>query len=161
MNWSLILNILLMYGILVLVNVPAPFLGLAFENDSDTTRRLWYQPPGYVIPIVWFVLFTLLGIGRYTLLQNGAEGYDLLIIALAVLCATYAYYTLGLAQLTGVSALWYGLFGNLLVIMCALFVAYKLFPLSQTTAFLVLPVAVWTLFATAIVLGEMRLEKLI
>jgi tryptophan-rich sensory protein len=59
-----------------------------------------------------------------------------------VLCATYACYTLGLAKVTGISALWYGLAGNAAVIIAAILVAYKVYPVSQTAAFLFIPVAI-------------------
>ncbi len=159
MNWSLIANILLFYGILILVNVPAPLLGLEFEQD--TKPRPWFQPPGFVIPIVWFVLFTLLGFARFQLVQNGQSSASWLLIGLAILCATYAYYTLGFAKLTGISALWFGLWGNLVVIVAAALIVVRLWPLANETALLVLPVAIWTSYATPIVLGEMKQQALI
>jgi tryptophan-rich sensory protein len=131
---------------------------LVFESN-EPDRRLWYEPPGFVIPLVWFVLFTLLAIARYQLTRSG-DGAGGPVVALAVLCATYAYYTLGLARLTGVSALWFGLFGNILVIIAALAVAYLARQESATAALLVVPVAIWTSFATAIVVGQMRLQGL-
>jgi tryptophan-rich sensory protein len=109
MYWQLIGSVLLMYGVLIVINIPAPFLGLRFENES-ALQRLSFEPPGWIIPIVWFFLFTLLGIARYLLTSQGnnqLEGYG--IIALALLCATYAYYTLGLSNLNGISTLWLGL----------------------------------------------------
>ena len=86
MTWTLILSILTFYGILVAVNIPAPFIGLDF--DSGETPKLWYTPPGFVIPIVWFVLFTLLGIGRYNLLQTEFINYQWWLYGLAFLCWT-------------------------------------------------------------------------
>jgi hypothetical protein len=67
MTWALILNILTFYGILITVNIPAPFIGLKFESGESS--KLWYAPPGYVIPLAWFILYTLLAIGRYNLVQ--------------------------------------------------------------------------------------------
>lgn len=67
MNWTLIFSILIFYGILIVVNIPAPFIGLEFEDGSKP--KLWYQPPGFVIPVIWFILFALLGIARYILFQ--------------------------------------------------------------------------------------------
>jgi tryptophan-rich sensory protein len=159
MNWPLIINILLFYSILIIVNIPAPFIGLEFE--SETKPRLWYQPPGFVIPIAWFVLFTLLGTARYELMKAGQDSATWLLILLAVLCAAYAYYTLGLAKLTGISALWFGLWGNLVVIVFAIFVALRLWPDAKVAACLVLPVSLWTAYATLIVLGEMKQQALI
>ena len=159
MAWTLILSILSFYGILIAVNIPAPFLGLDFE--SGETPKLWYAPPGFVIPIVWFVLFTLLGIGRYNLIRTEENNYQWWLYGLAFLCATYAYYTLGFAKLTDISALWFGLIGNIVVILFTAFVVYKLLPINKTAALLTIPVIVWTAFASLIVIGEMKLEKLI
>ena len=149
MNWMLLLSILLFYAILIGVNIPAPFLGLAFE--SDTKPRLWFQPPGFVIPVVWFVLFTFMGIARYKLWQAGQINFQGWLLALAILCAAYAYYTLGLATLTGISALWFGLAGNVI----------RIYPISVMASILTLPVVFWTAFASLIVIGDMKLDKLL
>jgi tryptophan-rich sensory protein len=159
MTLGLVFSILVFYAILICVNIPAPFFGLKF--DSEQTPKLWYAPPGFAIPIVWFVLFTLLGIGRHNLIQNELKSYQWWLYALAFLCATYAYYTLGLAKLTNISALWFGLIGNLAVILFATFVVYKLLAVNKTAAILTIPVIVWTLFASLIVIGEMKLQKLL
>ncbi len=158
MIWNILLNILIFIGILIVVNIPAPFIGLEFETRS--TNRLWYAPPGIVIPIAWFILFTLLGLSRYFLVQAEKTEYQLWLYGLALLCATYAYYTLGFAKLTHISALWFGLIGNIVVILFAAFVIWKLHPISKTAAYLIIPIIVWTLYATLIVLGEMKLGKL-
>lgn len=159
MTWTLLISILIFYGILIIVNIPAPFIGLKF--DSGQTPGLWYAPPGFVIPIVWFVLFTLLGIGRYKLVCGDLNNYQWWLFCLGFLCASYAYYTLGFAKLTNISALWFGLAGNIVVILFAGFVVYKLLPVNKTAALLTIPVIIWTLFASLIVIGEMKLEKLI
>jgi len=159
MTWTLILSILTFYGILILVNIPAPIIGLSF--DSGETPKLWYAPPGFVIPIIWFALFTLLGIGRYSLVQTLETNYQWWLYGLAFLCATYAYYTLGFSKMTNISALWFGLIGNIVVILFAAFVVYKLLPINKTAALLTVPVIIWTAFASLIVIGEMKLEKLL
>lgn len=159
MTWALILSILSFYGILIAVNIPAPFIGLNFESSESS--KLWYAPPGFVIPIAWFILFTLLAIGRYNLVQANLANYQWWLYGLAFLCATYAYYTLGMAKLTNISALWFGLFGNILVILFALVVIIKLWPVCKTAGLLTIPVILWTGFATLIVIGEMKLRKII
>lgn len=159
MDTSLFTSILLFFGILIIINIPAPFLGIEFE--TDTAPRLWYELPGFVIPIVWFFLFTLYGVARYNLIQIGESNLQWLLLALAILCASYAYYTLGLAKLTGISALWFGLIGNIVVILFATFVSCSLFPVSKMIAFLVIPTIIWTSYATLIVIGEMKLQKLL
>jgi tryptophan-rich sensory protein len=159
MNWTLIFSILTFYGLLIAVNIPAPFIGLEFE--SGNTPKPWFAPLGFVIPIVWFFLITLLGIGRFKLIQNGLDNYQWWLYGLAFLCASYAYYTLGFAKLTQISALWFGLFGNVIVILFCILVVYMLFPINQPAALLAAPVILWTAFASLIVIGQMKLEKLI
>jgi tryptophan-rich sensory protein len=155
------MNVALLYVILVAVNLPAPRLGLSFDEDISGTR-LWYEPPGWVIPLVWWVLFTLLGLARYELgkARSGQTGRTL-IVGLALLCASYAYYTLGLTKLTGVPSLWFGLFGNLIVIAYTLFVASRVRDVSPLAGCLVLTVALWTGYATAIVLGQLFAQGLL
>lgn len=151
-------NILLFYGILFLTNVPAYFLGLKFEGNTPK-KRLWFEPPGYVIPIVWVFLFLLLAILRYKLVSIEADDLAKMTIVLAVVCASYAYYTLGLEKLTGISALKFGLFGNIMVILVALWVGVTVSKLSSNLSYLVFPIVAWTFFATMIILGQLRLAR--
>ncbi len=151
-------NILLFYGILFLTNVLAYFLGLKFEGN-EPKKRLWFEPPGFVIPIVWIFLFLLLAILRYKLIQIEADDLAKMTIVLAVVCASYAYYTLGLEKLTGISALKFGFVGNALVILVSLWVGVTVSQLSSNLSYLVFPIVAWTFFATMIILGQLRLAK--
>ncbi|WP_026952680.1 TspO/MBR family protein [Algoriphagus mannitolivorans] len=153
---SLLANFVLFYAILVLINLPVPFLGLKFSGN-EVNKRLWFEPPGYVIPIVWVVLFFFLAILRYKLLEFEANDLAWLVIFLAVLCASYAYYTLGLEKLTGISALKLGLVGNILVILAGLWVGAQVGDFSSKLSYLVFPVVVWTFYATMILIGQLRL----
>ena len=153
---NLVSNILLFYVILFVVNIPAPFLGLNFDESAADTVS--FAPPGFVIPIVWWILFTLLGAARFLVLRRGnaPDTDSALLLGLAVLCAAYAYYTLGLEKLTGISSLWFGLFGNIAVIAAATYVVWRLRRAVPAASLLVAPVVLWTLFATFIVIGELK-----
>jgi tryptophan-rich sensory protein len=151
-------NLLLFYGILFLTNVPAYFIGLKFEGNS-AKKRLWFEPPGFVIPIVWVFLFLLLAILRHRLVLLEANQLANMTIFLAIVCASYAYYTLGLEKLTGISALKFGLAGNILVILVALWVGKTVADLSSNLSYFVFPIVAWTFYATMIILGQLRLGK--
>lgn len=155
---SLLANFILFYAILFLINLPVPFLGLKFAGN-EASKRLWFEPPGFVIPLVWVVLFFLLAILRFKLLEAQAPDLAWLVIFLALLCASYAYYTLGLEKLTGISALKFGLVGNILVILAGLWVGGQIGDFSSKLAYLVFPVVVWTFYATMIIIGQLRLSK--
>jgi hypothetical protein len=60
-----------------------------------------------------------LGIARCHLLLIEQEKFQWWLLGLAFLCASYAYYTLGFAKLAQIWALWFGLVGNLVVIIFA------------------------------------------
>lgn len=139
--------------LLLLVNVPAPFLGLRFDDDSSAPSA----PPGWLVVAAWLVLFPAMGYSHWVLDVSGDQGGQLApwVIALAVLCATYAYYTLGLEKLTGVSALWFGLVGNLVVIATAATLATLAAPISTTAAVGLSAVGLWTAFATVSVIEEL------
>lgn len=155
---SFLLNLLLFYAILFLTNVPAYFLGLKFEGN-EARKRLWFEPPGFVIPLVWVILFFLLALLRFKLEQIHADDLSSMTLVLAFICASYAYYTLGLERLTGISALKFGLAGNILVILAALWVGRMVSDLSANLSYLVFPIVVWTFFATMIILGQLRMNK--
>lgn len=155
---SFLSNLIIFYAILFLTNVPAYFLGLKFEGNKKP-RRLWFEPPAFVIPVVWVVLFFLLAVLRFKLIQVQAADLAVMTLILAFICASYAYYTLGLEKLTGVSALKFGLGGNILVILVALWVGGMVSELSANLSYLVFPIVVWTFYATMIILGQLRLGK--
>lgn len=135
-------------GIVVVVNIPTSLLGLRFDEQP---AGVLLSPPGWLVVLAWCLLFPAMGVARWLVVTSGAPGADRtgwLIVALAVLCASYAYYTLGLERLTGVSSAVFGLAGNLAVIGFALFVASRAATFSSISACLIAAVAAWTAFAT-------------
>jgi tryptophan-rich sensory protein len=153
-------NISLFLGILLLVNVPAPFLGLKFEGNSFR-KRLWFEPAGSVIPLVWIGLFLILGFLRYQLVLLEAIDVANMLIIFALICSTYAYYTIGLEKLTGISALKFGLFGNALIIISAIKIGIEVAELSIALSYLIYPIVVWTFFASMIQFGQLRIKETI
>lgn len=141
-----------MVGFLLLVfviNLPASRLGLEF--DSEPVRGVWLQPPGWLVVAAWCVLFPAMGAARWLVVASprpGAATVAWMIVGLVVLCASYAYYTLGLERLTGVSSAVFGLAGNAVVIGAAIVVARAAAAHSGLAAAPLSAVAVWTAFAS-------------
>lgn len=158
MVYEFFFNISLFLGILFLVNIPAPFLGLKFKGNS-VRKRLWFEPAGSVIPVVWIGLFLILGFLRYQLVLLGASNLADMLILFALICSTYAYYTIGLEKLTGISALKFGLFGNALIIISAIKIGVDVAELSKSLSYLIYPIVVWTFFASRIQLGQLRIKE--
>lgn len=158
MNASLLFNILLLWGMLILTNVPALLFGLRFEGNVPK-KRLWFEPPGFIIPIVWVFLFLMLAFLRYKLVLGNRHDLAAMILTLAFICASYPYYTLGLEKLTGISALKFGFAGNIVVILSALFVGIEISEFSSNLSYLIYPIVIWTFFVSMIILGQLRLLK--
>ena len=158
MNSSLLFNIGLLWGMLFLINIPAYFLGLKFEGNVSN-KRLWFEPPGFVIPIVWVFLFLMLAYLRYKLVIGNEHDSATMILVLAFICASYPYYTLGIEKLTQISALKFGIWGNILVILTALWVGVEISAFSANLSYLIYPIVIWTFFASMIILGQLRIHK--
>ncbi len=151
------LNIALFEAILLLVNLPAFLLGIRFEGN-DASKRLWFEPSGRWIPLVWFILFILLAL-LYTFIPTESMEIPGLILGLAVLCASYPYYTLGLERLTGFSAIKLGLIGNGAIIFTTIVVGNGVAKISTDLAYFLFPIVVWTAYTSFVLLGRLRLEK--
>lgn len=124
--------------------------------DLDLATDL---PPG--LPSgVWLILFGMMGIARFLLNREAAEGWlcdhrrapaawkarwqvDLLMAN----CLLYAAYTLGLSS----DAI--GLFGNGITITLAALATASAWPASRSAALLIAPVVPWVGYATTLILG--------
>jgi tryptophan-rich sensory protein len=158
MNASLLFNISLLAGILLVTNIPGYFLGFKFQGNIPK-KRLWFEPPGFVIPIIWIFFFIIFAYVRFSLELRNEHELAMKVLLLAFVCALYPYYTLGLEKLTGISALKFGLAGNVLVILTALMVGIQVAEFSANLSYLIYPIIIWTFFASMILLGQLRLLK--
>ncbi len=155
---SLVFSLLIFYALMAIISGSANLVGLRFGNGA---QRLSYAPPGYVIGLVWFVLFTLMGLARYYVVQSEKPARQWWLICLGVLCASYIYYTAGLAKLTGIEENWFALAGCIGPGLYTALVCFKLYPVSRRAFWLVLPTLLWCGYATLIVLGQLRLKGLL
>ncbi len=158
MESDLFNNLIFFEAFLVLFNVPAVLMGLRFKGNS-ASQRLWFEPAGYLIPIVWIILFGLLAYLHTHLQQASLVNIYGLNFALALICAGYPYYTLGLEKLTGISAVKLGIGGNCLIILLAIVLGNQLATLEESLSYLTLPIVIWTLYTSLVLIGRLRLEK--
>lgn len=82
-----------------------------------------------------------------------------MILVHGFICSSYPYYTLGLEKLTQISALKFGLGGNILVILTALWVGAEISGFSANLSYLIYPIVIWTFFVSMIILGQLRILK--
>lgn len=116
------------------------------------------SPPGWLFPIVWTILYTLMGISSYLIAQSGADEVE---IAEA---QTMYYFQLALNCLWPL--LFFGLnwylfaFFELLLLWLMVVVMIKHFAgISKTAAYLNVPYLIWPTFAAYLNLGVWWLNR--
>jgi translocator protein len=125
---------------------------MAWVGISPRTIRQTFEPPGYVIGLVWEGLFALMATSRWLLNASseiGAVRSRTWITVLIGFCLLWAFYSLAISNLIG------GLLGNLGAILLSVVTITRVWRYSKPAAFLILPVSLWVIFATAIVLSQL------
>jgi translocator protein len=59
-----------------LVGVISSFFGMSNESMYIKINRPFFSPPGWIFPIVWTILFLLMGIAAYRVWVKGSQGED-------------------------------------------------------------------------------------
>lgn len=120
--------------------------GLDVSTYYSQLIKPGFAPPGYVFPIVWTILYTLMGISSYIVMKNG---YDLYKVKDGMF-----YYWLQLFLNFIWSILFFGLdlrFTSLIVIAMLLIVVsimiYKFYKINKAAAYINIPYLLWLLYA--------------
>jgi len=134
---------LIIYGVIFL---------LGWDSATGHAPRPWFEPPGWVIGVVWLVLFSLMASARWTLNSYtiiGVVRARAMITVLIISCLLWPFYSLAIDSLVG------GLIGNIVTIIIAVAAMVFAWLRSRDAALFILPVVLWLSFAILIVLAEM------
>jgi len=136
-------------GLVLAVNALGALPAAFISSDTGWIERPWFYPPGILFPVVWTLLFTLLGIALFVLWRRGTDRRDVQVAlgAFALQFALNLVWTpaffglrrpdLGLAV---IAALWIAVAGTI--------VAFD--RVSRTAAALLVPYLAWVSFALAL-----------
>ena len=112
----------------------------------ETIQKPMISPPAWLFPVVWTILYTLMGISAYVILTSKGEKEeikDAMVIFVYQLIVNLLWPTLFFGfQWYFISFLWILLLIYLVVIMIQ-----KFWELSKTAAYLNIPYLVWLCFA--------------
>ena len=120
------------------------FLSGSFNGYKQMIKPS-FAPPGMIFPIVWSILFILMGISRYLIEINGNDVDAVFIYNLQLfinLVWSFFFFTFK----------WY-LFSFvwvLLLIAVVFIMIYKFYKISKVSAFLQIPYSLWLLFAAVL-----------
>ncbi|WP_254864388.1 TspO/MBR family protein [Halovivax gelatinilyticus] len=143
-------------GFVVLVNVLGSAPGVVFGPDSAWFRALekpWFYPPELAFPVVWTLLFTLLGISLWLVWRadSGGLALGLFVVQFALNVAwTPAFF--GLESIVGGIAV----LVPLVALVCA--TVYAFWRVDRRAAVLLVPYLLWVTFALALTLEFWRLN---
>jgi tryptophan-rich sensory protein len=154
---AIVFNVVVTLAVAVALNAALAAFGL-----NPSAREHWprFAPPAHTIGAVWVALLAGMGAAR-GLAQSAATRHARddaraddarAIVVLILLCLAYPFYT----HLVGGRAI--ELAGNGVTLLYAVWLTRRLLPRSATAALLVGAVAVWIVFATALVFGLVQLN---
>jgi len=136
-------------GLVLAVNALGALPAVFISSDTGWIERPWFYPPGILFPVVWTLLFTLMGVALFVLWRRGTHRRDVRVAlgAFAVqfalnLAWTPAFFGLrrpGLG-LVVIAALWIAVAGTI--------VAFD--RVSRLAAGLLVPYLAWVSFALAL-----------
>ena len=111
------------------------------------------SPPGYVIGMVWVILFALLGAAYARLRRSAPDDKEarIALVSLIALCALYPVYT---DRLRSARA---GLLGVIVVLVLNTGLLARLPRVARGAARLLVPLQLWLLFATYLIVEQLRL----
>ncbi len=142
-------DLLTLVGFVVAVNVvgalPAVFAG----TDTSWIEQPWFYPPAVAFPVVWTLLFTLMGVALFTLWRRGFERRDVR-IAFGVFAAQMAVNVTWTPVFFGQQEPGLGL--AIIVALWVLIIAtiYAFDRVDRRAAALLVPYLAWVTFAAVL-----------
>ena len=112
------------------------FITASSNNYADLNQPV-FAPPGIIFPIVWTILYILMGISSYLISQSDSNQKEEALVIYAI-------------QLL-VNLLWrwylFSFFWILLLIVLVVWMIIKFYQISKTSAYLQIPYLLWLVFA--------------
>lgn len=131
--------------IFILIPLVVGFIGNLLGGDTDIYNKIKtppFAPPGLLFPIVWTILYTLMGISSYMISKE--KGNKKALTVYFVQLGINALWSLFFFRLNWFlfSSLW------LVLLLCLIiYMIYEFAKLNKTAAYLQIPYSIWVLFA--------------
>lgn len=139
---SLILNILLSVGTGLLSSVLTGNFSALYQDVNQPTLA----PPAWLFPVVWSILYVLMGISAYIIGESEADS-DMKSSALSVYYAQLAVNFLWSPLFFVFKFYWFSFFWLLLLWVLVLVMIIKFSKINKAAAYLQIPYLIWLTFA--------------
>lgn len=118
-------------GVVVAVNALGALPAVLFGTETEWIDRPWFYPPEILFPIVWTLLFTLMGLAVFVVWRRGTNRR-----AVRVALLTFALQRADLGLLV-IALLWIAIFATIVTFA----------RVSRIAAVLLIPYLAWVSFA--------------
>lgn len=140
----------------IIIGSISSFLTMNNMNIYNQLIKPPLNPPGIVFPIVWTILFILMGISLYliseTNYKNKSKAYKIYIVQLIVNSLwTLLFFGLNLRLLS--------FFWIILLIVLVIKMILEFYKINKTSAYLQIPYLLWLIFASCLNLAIYLLNK--
>lgn len=145
-------DLLVAPGLVLAANTLGALPSVFFGADTDWIEEPWFYPPEILFPVVWTLLFTLMGISLFLVWRAGQAGVDSQAVA-----AAFGAFVLQFALNLAWTPAFFGLqrpdlglvvIGALWIAIVATIVAFD--RVSRPAAVLLVPYLGWVTFALAL-----------
>ena len=141
-NWKLLITSIL---IPVIIGSIIGLITSSYTN-FETLVKPSFSPPGILFPIVWTILYTLMGISIYLVKTSNTKSKDAIQIYVLQLIVNYLWsFIFFIFNLQLVAFFWI-----ILLIILVLIMIIKFFWINPLSAYLQVPYIVWLIFAAVL-----------
>ena len=135
----------LLFYILITIGIGSfPALFIKFSDNYNNLNKPPLSPPGILFPIVWTILFILMGVSIYRIVRTNDFGVDSLKILYFVQLIVNALWT---PIFFGLNAYLFAFIWLILLLILVIIMTIKFYYLDKTSAYLLIPYIIWLIFA--------------
>ncbi|ADK15600.1 MULTISPECIES: TspO/MBR family protein [Clostridium] len=139
---KLIISIIIAEG----VGAISAFLGMSNQEMYSQLVKPVFSPPGWIFPIVWIILFFLMGTAAYRIWIRGKQGEDVkraLVLYVIQLALNFMWTIIFFRfQLYGLAFL-----ELMILLVFILMTTFEFSKIDKTAAYLMIPYILWVSFA--------------
>lgn len=134
-------------GISVGVGLISAFLTMNNQNIYDVINVPSFSPPAFLFPIVWTVLYILMGISSYIIYNsNDSDRFDALKIYGVQLFINF-FWSLIFFNLKNFK---FALIWIILLLFSIIIMIYRFYKINKVTGLLNIPYLLWVMFASVL-----------
>ena len=124
-------------------------------DDFKSANKPPLTPPDYLFPIVWTILFILMGISAYIIYQSDALEKSNALIVYGIQLLVNFFWPIFFFNMSAYlfSFIWIIILWLLIILMIKMF-----YPISKTAALLQIPYLIWVTFAAYLNFGVFLLN---